>query len=212
MPRRITQRWIGGSLIGLGLALGLVRSGLVLPTAPESPTAPAVGPAAATTGAATAAVRAVAELQQQRLALMHDVARAKWNAGRPALDPERERASLAALVQQGAALGLPADRIRRFFEAQFAAARLIQQADLDAWRAAGRGPFPDAPDLAADLRPRIDRLNTALLEALAALDRLDPPPGPRDWQAAAAVLEGRGLDAAVRGAALAPWPTTARDR
>jgi serine protease Do len=54
-------------------------------------------------------------LVKERLLLMPDVARAKWNAGRPIVDLEREQAFLKAMIAKGAAHGLEAEFTRSFF-------------------------------------------------------------------------------------------------
>jgi chorismate mutase-like protein len=100
------------------------------------------------------------------MVLMHDVARSKWNAGRPVADPAREQALLSDMEERGRTHGLDPAETRAFFTAQVEAARQVQEADVRRWRSEGRGPFADAPDL-ADLRQRIDRLNRELLTALA---------------------------------------------
>jgi chorismate mutase len=142
---------------------------------------------------------------RDRLALMHDVARSKWNAQRPVGDPERERTLLREMEEKGRELGLDPQFTRSFFAAQIAAARLVQEADLARWRAEGQGPFRDAPELAA-LRERIDGLNRELLRALAEARPLLDGAGTRDqvreW--ARDILTGEGLSDDVRNAAVEP--------
>lgn len=104
-----------------------------------------------------------------RLELMHDVARWKWNTQKPIDDPEREAALLARIVVQAANRGIDAEVARRFFEDQFAAAKIIQRADFEQWTQENHGPFENVPDLATVQRPRIDAATEELLEALAAL-------------------------------------------
>jgi chorismate mutase len=140
----------------------------------------------------------------QRLTLMHEVARWKWTTGKPVADPERERDSLQSVVERGRGKGLDPDLVRPFFEAQMAAARLIQQADFDRWKANDQGPFADTTSLAV-LRQRIDGLNHELIDALAGVrPRLA---GPAVRQAlprrAEEILTGDGL-ADVRETAIAP--------
>ena len=159
-------------------------------------------------GPASAAPQAVVHLlrlMSDRLTLMHDVARTKWNANRPVGDPEREQALLHEMEEKGQEHGLDPEFTRAFFAAQIAAARQIQEADLARWRAEGRGPFRDTPDLVS-LRRRIDGLNRALLGALAdARPRLGEA-GVRvqlqRW--AGEALVGDGITDDVRSAALAP--------
>src|SRR5258706_226968 len=62
-------------------------------------------------------------LMEQRLALMHEVARWKWDAGKPITDPERERELLQSVVERGRGKGLDPDLVRPFFAAQMEAAR-----------------------------------------------------------------------------------------
>jgi chorismate mutase-like protein len=82
-------------------------------------------------------------LMGQRLALMHDVARWKWNAGKPITNAQRERGSLRSVVQRGRAKGLDQDLVRSFFTAQMESARRVQQAEFDRWKANNQSPFTD---------------------------------------------------------------------
>ena len=129
---------------------------------PSAPPTDAVGP----TSAAPPEVERLLELMGDRLALMHDVARTKWNAKRPVGDPEREQVLLREMEEEWQEHGLALEFTRAFFAAQIAAARRVQEDDLARWRAEGCGPFAGAPDLAA-LRRHIDGLNRDLLGALA---------------------------------------------
>jgi chorismate mutase len=151
-------------------------------------------------------------LMEQRLTLMHGVARWKWNAGQPITDPEREGQLLQSVVEHGRGKGLGPDLVRRFFAAQLEAARLVQQADFERWKANQQGPFADATSLAV-LRQQIDQLNRELIDALADL-------GPRLSgqtvqqvlpQRAEEILTGDGLDG-VRETAIAPCGPRRRDR
>lgn len=114
----------------------------------------------------TTAVDHLLELMQRRLALMHDVARWKWNHQQEIADPAREQAFLEAMADKAKEKGVDQDLVRRCFRAQIEAAKLIQQAEFDAWKAEQRGPFADVPDLQKELRPRIDALSQELLDAL----------------------------------------------
>jgi chorismate mutase-like protein len=147
-------------------------------------------------------------LMQQRLTLMHEFARWKWNAGQPVTDAERERELLHSVIERGRGKGLGPELVRSFFSAQMEAARLVQQADFDRWKANKQRPFADAKSLAV-LRQRIDQLNSELINALAEV---------RPWlwgqtvqqalpQRAEEILTGNGL-AGVRETAIAPLRTT----
>jgi chorismate mutase len=143
-------------------------------------------------------------LMEQRLALMHEVARAKWKTGRPIVDAERERELLERVVEGGRDKGLDPDLVSGFFTAQMAAARLIQQADFERWQANGQAPFADAQSLAL-LRQRIDDLNSELLDALVEIaPRLSEAAVQQALpQRAAEILSGNDLSA-VRETAIAP--------
>jgi acetolactate decarboxylase len=143
-------------------------------------------------------------LMRQRLALMHDVARWKWNTGKPITDPQRECELLHSVVERGRGKGLDPELVRSYFAAQMEAARLVQQADLDRWKANKQKPFADTRSL-AELRQRIDQLNSELIDALAEV---------RPWlrgqtgqqalpQRAEEILTGDDL-AGVRETAIAP--------
>jgi chorismate mutase-like protein len=143
-------------------------------------------------------------LMGQRPALMHEVARWKWNAGQPITDPQRERELLQNVAERGRGKGLAPDLMRAFFAAQMEAARLVQQADFDRWKANKQEPFAGTTSLAV-LRQRIDHLNRELIDALAEL---------RPWLSGLTVqqalpkrtkeiLTGNGL-AGVRETAIAP--------
>ncbi len=118
-------------------------------------------------------------LVRRRLELMDDVAWAKWAGSLPIDDPERERALLAWARQAATERGTDADAVEQFFVAQMVAAKQVQQAWFDQW---SRQPPADSgrpPDLARDLRPRIDELNRRLLDAFAVSLRVlaDSEPG-----------------------------------
>jgi len=140
-----------------------------------------------------------------RLALMHDVARAKWSTQRPVGDPNREQLILQEMEKSGANFGLAPDLTRDFFAAQISAARLVQETDHARWRAEGRGAFTDAPDLSV-LRSRIDEINRDLLGALAEaqplLNDARMRQALRGWTAK--ILTGDGVTDDVRAAAIAP--------
>jgi chorismate mutase len=141
---------------------------------------------------------------EKRLTLMHEVARWKWSAGKAISDPQREREVLQTVVERGRDKGLDPEQVRAFFAAQMGAARLLQQADFDRWKANKQGPFADTTSLAM-LRDRIDELNREMLDALA---ELRGGLAGRDLQEALSrrgelVLTGNGLDD-VRETAVAP--------
>jgi D-alanyl-D-alanine dipeptidase len=144
-------------------------------------------------------------LVRQRLALMHAVARSKWNEGKPVADRQRELALLDTVTAKARDKGLDPVPVQAFFAAQIEAAKLIQQADFDRWRAADRKVFPDIVELSG-LRSRIDALNDGLIDALAAAGPLLSCPSVRQDlpHRAERIVVGDGFDAAVRGVAIGP--------
>lgn len=164
-----------------------------------------VGPARADDKPRPTSVDPLLRLLHDRLVLMHDVARRKWNDGTPIADPAHERSLLDAVAAKARDRGLDPTFVRRVFTAQIEAAKVVQQADHNRWKAAARGPFPDAPSL-ADLRAKIDALNEAILRELVDLTRaLDDQDVRRSLpDRAAVILQGDGLDEAVRRAAIGP--------
>jgi chorismate mutase-like protein len=115
-----------------------------------------------------AALDCLLRLMEQRLALMHEVARWKWDADKPITDAERERELLRTVVERGRVKGLDPELVRSFFAAQMEAARLVQQVHFDRWKAKKQRTFADTTSLAV-LRQRIDDLNRELIDALAEL-------------------------------------------
>lgn len=147
------------------------------------------------------------QLMQERLALMHDVARWKWNAKKPSADPQREQAFLKAIQKRCAEHGVDPALARTFFTAQIEAAKLMQEDDFRAWQAAGQGPFVAVADLATVVRPKIDALSERLVIALARVQSLLRGPNFAGLlhERAEMILVGAGVTPAVREATLKTW-------
>lgn len=171
---------------------------LLLAAAPlASPTWPVAAPAGA--------VASLLQQMRQRLALMPEVARWKWNAGRPVSDPPREAALLADVSRRAAARGVSPARARGFFAAQIEAACLVQQSAFTRWQATRQRRFATTVPLDR-LRARIDQINHQLLDVL---PRAEPALRDRHVRRALAadgkaLLGGPEVPAAARTAALAP--------
>lgn len=151
-------------------------------------------------------VAQLAGLMRERLLVMHDVARWKWRDRQPVKDSVREAALLEQVRQEARDLGLDTGLATRFMTAQVAAARMLQEQDLERWQS--QPPSAETPlkDLKSELRPQIDRLNKELLRTLARLaPRLDDEEiqrrleriGAEDWS-------GTNLDEPIRRTALVP--------
>ena len=105
-------------------------------------------------------------LADERLALMPQVAAAKWPRQLPVSDPAREQAVVADAAARAAALGLDAQAVAAYFQLQFGFARAVQQRLIDAWTAHAPAAAAPPPDLAGELRPHLDRLTAGTLRAL----------------------------------------------
>jgi chorismate mutase-like protein len=118
------------------------------------------------------------KLIEQRLNLMSEVAKAKWNTGSAIEDPTREQQLLADVAVKASTAGISAEWAQHFFRFQIEAAKQVQYRLFAQWTAERRGPFPQVEDLRTDIRPKLDLLTAELLKELA-----------RQWP----VLTQRGL-------------------
>ena len=177
------QRWASDSMNRLLILAALVIS---------------LGQSAAATESGERLQR-LREVMTERLVIMEQVARYKWNAGLPVEDPDREAAILKKTLAIAVGGGLNPEFATRVVRAQIEAAKIVQNALFEQWRIAGAGKFAEVPSLTAILRPEVTRLSNELIAALiAAQDDLDdclarrilsPVPGvlarfPGAWRAA----------------------------
>lgn len=106
-------------------------------------------------------------LMQKRLALMHEVARTKWNQNLPIEDLSREQQLINALTIKAKSCGLEEAWTRKFFQAQFDAAKLIQKNDFSYWSKQQHArKFDSVLDLKTEIRPHLDHLSDELLNSL----------------------------------------------
>src|SRR5262249_9005402 len=117
-----------------------------------------------------------------------------------------EQAFLEAMQAKAQSYQLDPKLTRAFFAAQMEAAKQIQEDDFRRWRDEKRGRFPDAPDLATQLRPKIDALSGELLTALAAIQpQFKEPEAPElTRRKSAELLSGEGINDEIRATALGP--------
>jgi chorismate mutase-like protein len=113
-------------------------------------------------------IESLRALVDARLSLAADVAQFKWNHRIAIEDLPREAQVIEALSRRTGELGVPRAWAETFFRAQIEASKTAQNALFQGWESSRHGPFPDAPDLAAVTRPKLDRLTDQLLRALAA--------------------------------------------
>ncbi len=107
-------------------------------------------------------------LVEGRLRLMRAVAESKWNSGAPVEDEAREERLIAGSVALAPSYGLDPRQTAAFFRAQIEAAKCVESALIARWAAARAAPFEAPADLQTVIRPQLDRLTPALLEAVAA--------------------------------------------
>lgn len=171
---------------------------------PSAPPVVPTGPDALAAG--ETAADDLLDLMRQRLLLMHDVARWKWNEAKPITDPDREQQLLAELEQRGLTYGLGRPRTRSFMAAQIEAGKLIQEGDFARWQEQEQGKFANVADLNTELRPLIDKLSDRMLAQLAQVTQLSD----REQaalpikQRARVVLRSEDIDEAVTAAAIRP--------
>lgn len=120
----------------------------------------------------------------ERLALADQVALSKWDSGKAVEDPARERQVIANARARAPAFNLDPDRVERLFRAQIEASKQVQNARLSQWRTAGRAPDTPRQDLAQDIRPELDRLQTQLLQSYADVQPFQAAPACRRWLSA----------------------------
>ena len=109
----------------------------------------------------------LSSLIEDRLSVMTDVARSKWNNGSAIEDPVREQQLLADVGAKAQALGISVEWVQHFFRFQIEAAKEVQYCFFAQWTAAGQKPFPAVQDLRSVIRPRLDQLTVQILQELA---------------------------------------------
>lgn len=168
----------------------------------------------ATPATASTSLWQLTDLAAQRVQIADKVAAAKFGTSSPIDDPVREQQIYDSVSAQAPALGLdPADAVR-FFKAQVEANKVVQRGLYARWTAhPGEAPMT-RPDLATEVRPEIDRLNSSLLAELAETRSLRSSISC-GWQQPVAArlvdivreldtLHARALDAAVAVTCLTP--------
>jgi cyclohexadienyl dehydratase len=108
----------------------------------------------------------VFQLAEERMSLMPGVAAYKWQNKSPITDIERERAVTTRAVAVARTMGLAPEGIQAVFEVQVRAARESEIRLHEAWRARGYDFSGPIPDLARDIRPKLDRFTVEFLRAL----------------------------------------------
>ncbi len=112
---------------------------------------------------------------QKRLAIMHEVAKAKWNQRLPIEDKVREENLLVDLAQKAKQLNLNEQWIVQFFQIQMDVAKEVQKRDFALWQKQGIIAFEEVLSLQQDLRSYIDHINQEIILLLSEIhmDQLD---------------------------------------
>jgi len=143
----------------------------------------------------------VLSLMQQRLVLMNDVASWKLSNGQDTADPLREKEMIAKLKVKAKSFDADSKEVERFFNAQFEAAKMLQQERIAEWTKEKATPKV-AGDLTKELRPKIDKLNDELVETFAQVLRYrndaDLGVAARVRERSPQVVTGKGISDAVR--------------
>lgn len=192
------------------LCLGLLSA---CGSRPEQNESPAGGPSSTIADTAPAEIEAAQELVEillRRLALVQQVARAKWNSQAAIYDPQRESDLLRATSEQATVCGADAEAWQKFLSAQLAASRQLQEELHALWRASNHPPWPDAPDLSSELRPQLDTLNAELLSVWVELTRSgERTQCKRAGDMLRAELQEAGYSAEVASISVAPLQDSA---
>jgi chorismate mutase len=107
------------------------------------------------------------DLIAERLSLMTDVAKTKWNSGSEIEDPIREQQLLSDVVVKAKAVGVPTEWAQHFFRFQIEAAKQVQYCLFAQWAIQHQGSFSEVQDLRTVIRPKLDQLTAELLRELA---------------------------------------------
>ena len=143
-------------------------------------------------------VRSVFQRMRERLLLMKDVAAWKHAHAAPVVDSAREQQVLDATVRQASELGIDPASARQLFSLQIRLAVRVQESLISQWRSGAAAP-KHVPDLAAEVRPQLDRVGTELLRAIyLALPELQRPDFTQRYGRDARLVEAPGLSDADR--------------
>ncbi|VVM78859.1 chorismate mutase [Pseudomonas fluorescens] len=108
------------------------------------------------------------ETLNERLNIGDLVALTKWDSGKPIQDSPREAQVIANARTLAAERQLDPEDVAQLIAAQMEANKLVQYGLLAQWQAAAAAPDTPRPDLGKQIRPRLDELQTRLLQQYAA--------------------------------------------
>ncbi|MGF6113345.1 chorismate mutase [Pseudomonas frederiksbergensis] len=121
----------------------------------------------------------------ERLNIADLVALTKWDSGKPIQDSPREAQVIANARKLAEERKLDPEDVGQLLAAQMEANKLVQYGLLAQWQAAGQAPDTPRPDLAKQIRPRLDELQNRLLQQYADFTPYRKDPQCTDWIAKA---------------------------
>jgi chorismate mutase len=121
----------------------------------------------------------------ERLTIADPVALSKWDSGKPVEDLPREQQVIDGAGARAAEFDLEQSDVQQLFRAQIEANKLVQNALLAQWHAAGAAPALPRRSLTGDIRPQLDILQTRLLQTYSAFVPLRKDPNCQAWLDAA---------------------------
>ncbi|MFI8222645.1 chorismate mutase [Pseudomonas sp. NPDC085632] len=114
-----------------------------------------------------AELQPLVETLNERLNIGDLVALTKWDSGKPIQDSPREAQVIANARTLATERQLDPEDVAQLIAAQMEANKLVQYGLLAQWQAAGAAPDTPRPDLGKQIRPRLDELQTRLLQQYA---------------------------------------------
>ncbi|MFD8229872.1 chorismate mutase [Streptomyces massasporeus] len=154
-------------------------------------------PAAVSGSASGKALGMIVRLAAERVMTADTVAAAKWGRAQSIDDPAREKKVLDNAATQATKLGIDQSAVQRIFEDQITANKTVQRALFTQWQAQPTEQPTHRPDLATQVRPVLDRVDSQLLSAIQQAQPLlsSPECGALLEQEQATTARSMGLDA-----------------
>ncbi|WP_375509085.1 chorismate mutase [uncultured Caballeronia sp.] len=137
------------------------------------------------------------ELTVARLDVGRDVALTKWDTRRLVEDPDREKQVISTAASESSAAGVPEGFARNFFSDQIEANKLVQYGLMAQWHREGKAPASPRASLTDQIRPKLDKLQTAFIQQLAStkISRSKPECAVQIYAATSAYAVERQLPA-----------------
>jgi len=136
---------------------------------------------AAAPAAAPDSLKPLLATLNERLNIGDLVALTKWDSGKPIQDSPREAQVIANARTLADENKLDPDDVEQLIAAQMEANKLVQYGLLAQWQAAGAAPDTPRPDLAKQIRPRLDELQKRLLQQYAEFSHYRQDPNCPSW-------------------------------